>query len=419
MRYVYPLCLALAGATSAHADETPLTFEAAVARALERAPQVQVQGAALDSAEALRQAAGRLPDPAAIVGIDNVPVEGPEAWSTTRDFMTMQKIGVMLSFPSARRRAAERTRAEAEIGLAQSELVSTRADVAREAGVAWLRFAASREAVARLQPLESDLRLGADAARASLKAGRGSAMDALAAEAAVVEFKSRMIRLQGDARRAEAELARWIGADAVATPAAIPSLDQLPADLATLREATHLHVAIAPLDARIEVAQADLDMARAARRPGWNVELAYARRGPDYSDMASLQFTVDLPIFARNRQDPVIEARSADLRRARAERETELAMHAAELQQMVISWEQFGEQLHFLESEQLPLARERARAALGSYRAGQSEVQAIVEAVSAETGLELERSSLIVERGMAWAYLNNLRPDPSITGSTP
>ncbi len=94
-------------------------------------------------------------------------------------------------------------------------------------------------------------------------------------------------------------------------------------------------------------------------------------------------------------------------------------MHAAELQQMVISWEQFGEQLHFLESEQLPLARERARAALGSYRAGQSEVQAIVEAVSAETGLELERSSLIVERGMAWAYLNNLRPDPSITGSTP
>jgi len=46
-------------------------------------------------------------------------------------------------------------------------------------------------------------------------------------------------------------------------------------------------------------------------------------------------------------------------------------------------------------------------------------VQAIVAAVSAETELELGRSSLIVERGMAWAYLHNLRPGAAVTGSTP
>ena len=69
------------------------------------------------------------------------------------------------------------------------------------------------------------------------------------------------------------------------------------------------------------MAQAKLELARAARRPGWSAEVSYAKRGPDFSDMASLQFTVDLPLFARNRQNPVIAARGADVRRAQAERE--------------------------------------------------------------------------------------------------
>ena len=419
MKVSYLLAFCLAGASAAMADEPVLTFDAAVARALELAPQMEAQRAALESAESTQISAGRLPDPAMLIGVDNIPLSGPDAFSTTSDMMSMTKVGLMQSFPARSQREGERERASAEVMLAQAELSATRAEVARQTAVAWLRFASAKEARQRLEALEGDLRVGADAARALLRAGRGSAADALEAEAAVAALKSRLLQLRGDEKRSEAELARWIGADAIAPPGPPPSLNELPKPVETLREYAHLHAEIAPLDARISVAEADLDLAHAARRPGWSVELTYGKRGPAYDDMGMLQFTVGLPLFRRNRQNPLIDARSADVRRARAEREAEIAMHGAELNQMVISWQQLGEQLQFLENEQLPLARERSRVALSGFRSGASEARTIVDAFSSETDLLLTRATLTVERGIAWSYLRYLQAGSDTTGSAP
>ena len=419
MKISFLLVLTLAGASAAIADEPTLTFDAAIARALDRAPQMEAQRAAVESAEAAQTSAGRLPDPALLVGVENVPLSGPDAFSTTSDSMTMTKVGLMQTFPSGSQRKGQRERASAETTLARAEMGATRASVARETAVAWLKFASAREARLRLAALEGDLRLGADAARASLRAGRGSAADALEAEAAVASLKSRLLQLRGDEKRAEVELARWIGADAIATPGPLPSLDVLPISVEALKEFAHLHAEIAPLDARVAVAEADLELARAARHPNWGVELTYGKRGPAYDDMGTLMFTVDLPLFPGNRQNPVIDARSADLRKARAQREAEISMHGAEMNDMVISWQQLGEQLQFLETDQLPLARERSRAALGGFRAGNSEARTIVDAFASETELLLTRSALTVERGIAWSYLRYLQTGADANGSTP
>ena len=91
-------------ALSVRADE-PLSLEAAVDRALEIAPQVGVRSANFDAMQALAVSAGRLPDPELVVGIDNLPVTGADAYSRTRDFMTMRKVGVMQEFPAASKRA--------------------------------------------------------------------------------------------------------------------------------------------------------------------------------------------------------------------------------------------------------------------------------------------------------------------------
>lgn len=419
MKLPYLLVYALVVAPAAMADAPTLSFDAAIARALERAPQMEMQRAALESAQALQTSAGRLPDPTLLVGVENIPLSGPDAFSTTNDMMSMTTIGLMQSFPSGSQREGERKRASADVTLAQAELAATRAEVARETAIAWLKFALARETRQRLEPLEADLRLGADAARAALRAGRGTVADALEAEAAVAALTSRLLQLRGDEKRAEVELARWIGPDAIAAPGALPSLDDLPTTVESLREFAHLHAEIAPLDARIDVAEADLDLARAARRPGWGVELAYGKRGPAYDDMGMLRFTVDLPFFTKNRQNPVIAARSADLRKVRAERANEIAMHDVELTQAVISWQQLGEQLRFLETEQLPLARERSRAALGGFRAGSSEARTIVAAFASETELLMSRAALTLERGMAWSYLRYLQIGTTGIGSTP
>jgi hypothetical protein len=54
-------------------------------------------------------AAGQLPDPVLKLGLNNLPIDGPDRYSVTRDFMTMRSVGVMQELTRAEKR--ERPRA--------------------------------------------------------------------------------------------------------------------------------------------------------------------------------------------------------------------------------------------------------------------------------------------------------------------
>ncbi len=409
MRRWFLVALMAPLAHGAHPGE--LGLDAAVALAVERAPEVIGGQAGVDAAEALADSAGRLPDPSLIVGIDNLPVSGPDAYSTTRDFMTMRKIGVMQEFPRREKRELQHQRALADSERATSELAGSRAEVARQTAQAWIRLFTARQSLEALRTLQPTLETGARAARGGVAAGRMSGAEALTAEAAAARLRSRLLQMQSEERQANAALARWIGDDAERPLASLPSLEQLPVPAENLLGSPHLHAQILPYEARIEAARAEVALARANRRPDWSAELSFAKRGPDFSDMASLQFTVGLPLFSKHRQDPVIAARTAQLRQLEAERETQVRMHTEEAQQAVIAWQQFGEQLTQYERELLPLARERTKVALASYRGGGGELRPMLEAVEDEIDLVIEQAALTNERGRAWAYLRYLQPE--------
>ena len=405
------LLVLCASAVNARADDEVLTLDAAVKRALELAPQVSSQLANTEAMQAGTVSAGRLPDPELILGVDNLPVTGPDAYSTTSDFMTMRKVGVMQQFPAASKRRIERQRAEARASTAEAELVEVRLQIARETAEAWIRRASAENTLAELRPLESDVELQAAAARGALAAGRTSTSEALAAETALVQLHTRVLQLQAESRKAAYELARWVDADASRPLAPVPPLDQLPTSPEELLVNIHEHGSLLPFDPRIAAARLDVDLAKAQRRPDWSAELAYAKRGSEFSDMVSLEFRVGLPLFTRNRQNPAITAKHAELRKLEAEREAEVRMHTAELGQTLTEWQQLGEQLAHYENEVLPLASERSRAALASYRAGRGELRTVLEAYREQVDLLVERAQLRSEQGRAWAYLRYLGPE--------
>jgi outer membrane protein TolC len=391
----------------ARADE-PLSLEAAVERALEIAPQVGAGTANVEGMQASAISAGRLPDPQVIVGIDNLPVTGADAYSTTADFMTMRKAGLMQEFPAASKRKLEREIAGARVGVAQAQLLESQLAIARDVAQAWIRRATAERSLNDLRALQPELDLQAAAARAAVSAGRSSTADALAAEVTVSELQSRLLRMQSEVRQASFELARWIDGDATRPLAGIPSLDELPTPPAALLETVHEHGSLLTFQSQIEAARLDVDFAKAQRRPDWSAELAFAKRGPDFSDMVSLEFRIGLPLFTKNRQNPQITAKQAELRRLEADREAELRMHTAEINQMITQWQQLGEQLGQYERELLPLARERSRAALASYRSGRGDLRLALDAYRQEIEFVVEHAALVNERGRAWAYLRYL-----------
>lgn len=404
------LLLLCVGPFVVRADEQPLSLDAAVERALQSAPQVSARAANLEAMRALTVSAGRLPDPEIIVGVDNIPVTGADAYSTTRDFMTMRKVGVMQEFPRGAKRRLQRERAEADAKVASAQLVESRLDIAREVATAWIRRATAERSLKDLRALEPEVELQAAAARAAVAAGRSSTAEALAAEAAVAQLRTRLLKMQSEARQAAFELARWLGSDAHRPLAPMPSLTELPTPPSALLTSVHEHGSLLPFESQIEAARLDVDLAKAQRHPDWSAELAFAKRGPEFSDMISLQFRIGLPLFTKYRQNPMISARHAELRRLEAEREAELRMHTAELQQMLTDWEQLGEQLQQYEKELLPLSRERSRAALASYRAGRGDLRLALDAYEQEIDFVVEHAELQNERGRAWAFLRYLGP---------
>lgn len=408
----WPICLLLliASPLSCAADGRVLSFDEAVALALDRAPQVTAGAESAASMRELATSAGRLPDPSLVIGIDNLPVEGPDAWSTTADFMTMRNIGLTQEFPRREKRRLERERASADVGVADAELANETLVVARETARAWIRRSTAETILEGLSRLRPDVELGAMTARAAVTAGRSSAAEALAAALAAARLEARILEKSGEVEQARAELARWIGTDAERPLGPLPAFDSLPAPAASLLADAAGHAAVRPFDARLAAARTDVELARAERRPDWSAELSYAKRGPDFADMASLRFTIGLPLFAKNRQDPVIAARSADYRRLEAERENEIRAHSMELRQMLIEWEQANARLAQYDRELLPLARERSTTALAAYRSGGADLRLAVDAYEDEADLVIERAGLAEARARASTFLRYLEP---------
>lgn len=400
---------------AARAAGGPLTLDAAIEHALGDAPQIAAAQSSLEGAQAYLPSAGRLPDPELIVGVDNLPINGTDQFSLTRDFMTMSKVGLMQTVPAGAKRRFRAEAASRVVDVAVSELRAARFRTASAAAEAWISSAVAEQTLERVRTLESDLSVQSSTARAALSSGRGTAGDALASEATLARLDNQILELEQQRAMRRAELARWVG------DAASQELGDLPwkRELATapdiLIQEVASHPPLAPIAARVEAAKTDVNLARAEKRSDWAAQLSFAKRGPDYSDMVSLEFRVGLPLFAKNRQNPAIAAKLATVRAGEAELEGELRMHRAEIESRVAMWRSGRLRLQHFESTLLPLARDRSRAVLTGYGSGRGDLRTVLDALRDEVDLQREYVALAGDVTRAWTFLHLLHP----SGATP
>lgn len=412
--YFAPLVLLARMVAAASPPEVALTLDEAVAVALIAAPQLQAQQAAIEGAQATAMAAGRLPDPQLLSAIDNLPANGIDAWSFGRDFMTMRRIGLMQSFPNRPRRTAERNAAQAMVSLAQAQAVQSQLEITQSVAQAWTARYSAERALKNLQALRPARTLQVELAQAALASGATSASDSLSAQATVADLDDRILDAQRELGNARAELARWIGADAERPLATAPSFRVLPASDSELLSALHQHVALLSYDAQIAAARSEVVVANAARRPDWSAQLDYAKRGREFSDMVSLEFTLSLPLFPGTRQDPAIRAKRAAVTALAAEREMTLRMHSTEVIAALNEWHSASDRVALFENTRIPLARQRSELALVGLRAGRMDSRQTLAVLGDE--LDIANAYAQQQRTLAktWAYLRYL-PSPGVT----
>lgn len=354
-----------------------LSFDEAARLALDQAPALAAQRSALAGAQAMLPAAATLPDPRLIVGLDNLPVTGPDRFSTTADSMTMQRLGLMQEVPNAARREARAAGAQARVERDRALLGVAELAVRRDAALAWLAVYFAEDRAAQLSELERENRLLLDTLGARIAGGQALPAERTMARIEALAIADRRDDAARDVERARAALRRWIGARAAEPLAGGPP--PLPVDAAQLRADLHRHAELAPYDAQEAIARAEAREADAERRGDWGWEVVYSRR-PQYGDMMSFQLLFDIPWNRERRQQPQLVAKQRETARIEAERDETLRRHGEEIDVWLAELKALDAQHARLQREALALASERVAIALASYQAGRGDLGAVLAA---------------------------------------
>ncbi len=406
----HALALAIgAMALGAHADNV-LNFDQALRLAQDRSRQLAARGAAATAAREMAVAAAQLPDPMLKAGINNLPVDGPDRFSLTRDFMTMRSIGVAQEFTREDKRKARAARFEREAEAAQAGGVLVLSNLQRDTALAWLDrhyLELTREI---LVSQRDEARLQIAAAEAAYRGGKGTQADVFAARAAVAQIEDRIAEAERQVATARIRLARWVGDDADLPLGAPPPTDAVRLTAADLDARLAHHPQILVMSKQEEIAEAEAQLARANKQADWTVELMVNQRGPAFSNMISFNVSIPLQWDQKSRQDRELAAKLAVAEQMRAQREEASREHLAEARAMLQEWQSNRERLTRYDNLLIPLAAERTRAAMAGYRGGTVNLSAVLDGRRNEIDTRLERLRLEMDTARLWAQLNYLIP---------
>jgi len=397
------LALGLCGSVSA--DESPLTLAEAQRIATLRSKQIEAGDLGVSASKNLAVAAAERPDPVAKIALENVPVNGSEAFSLQQDSMTMRSVGIMQEITRPSKLRARAAESEQAVRLAEAKKAQTLVEVRRESALAWLdRYYA--EAAQRIVAEQVDAaRLEVSAADAAYRGGRGTAADVLAARGALAEIEDQAAEASRAVSTSKITLTRWLGDAADRELAGQPAIDTIPLHKHTLDAQLLDHPEIQALERREELARAGAEVARADRHPDWSVELVYSARGSGYSNMATLELTVPLEIRRAYRQNAKLAAKLAEASQAKAEREDMLREHTAQIAAGIDAWESARARRDRYRTTIIPLAADRTVAARAAYRGGKATLADLLSAQRAEVDARLKALELESTAARLWAQL--------------
>lgn len=383
---------AIAALLPALAAAAPLTLEQALELAAQRSATLRGARAGTSSAAEAARAAGQLPDPMLSVGIDNLPVTGPDRLSTTADFMTMKRLGISQEWVSAEKRALRQAAAQAQVGREQVAQGVALADTRVQTALAYLDAYFAGESLKLTTLTEHHVHEEAEAAKARLASSTGTSQEVLQVTAArgVAEDESADVRqLQAAAVVA---LQRWLGErpDALVSP----SLPVAPDEQTYV--AAHPAVVVAQRD--IDIARAEASATAANRRPNWTWQASYGQR-TGFSDMVSVGVSIPLPISPGERQDRDTAAKLALVDKAEASLEEATRMAAAEHRALASDAQRLAARVERYRAGVVLPAQQRTQAALAGYRSNQVPLMTLFEARHAE--VDTQRKLLNLQRDLA------------------
>jgi outer membrane protein TolC len=428
------LSVFLLGALSAGlAPAQPLTLAQALQLAKENDPWID-RSEQLETALRERSiAAGSLPDPVVSVGLANLPVD---SFDFNQEPMTQAVVGVSQTLPRGAELDWRRRKLEMLGDQQPLQREDRRARVVRDVTRAWLDAWRAHEAVALIERDGAlfDYLVELTRSRYASALGRTRQQDLVRAQLERTRLDDRLQELRSREEAARASLAAWLvdpgtastdarsaaGLPEIAESAPhialqVPALTQLSVSDVDALLAARLprHPAVAALDRQIAASRADVSIAEQAYQPQWRLNASYGYRddapaGIDRDDFFSVGVAFDLPLFASNRQDPLLRSALASSEAMRTERALLLRELRAEVHGSVAQLKRLGKRTSLYADTLLRQMREQAEASLAAYTADEADFDEVVRARIDELNARIDALDIRAARLRVIADLNYL-----------
>ena len=389
---LYSAVMGVVAAAPSVASASPLSLAQTVELAVQRSQAVVAAHAGALASTQTARAAGQLPDPMLSVGIENLPVTGPDRMRTTADSMTMKRVGISQEWVSAQKRALRQASAMAMAERESASALAAAAESRLQAALAFVDAFYASEALVLTKLNERYALEDFEAGKARFASAGASSQEVLqltAARGVAGDDSAEVEQLHASAL---VTLQRWVGVrpDGLARPALPASLDE--------QAFVAAHPAVWQSQRDIDLARAEAASTASNRKPNWTWQAAYGQR-TGYADMVSVGVNIPLAIAPGERQDQETAAKLALVDKAIAAHEESARMAVAEFRALTSDAQRLTQRIAQYQSGVITPVKQRVQAALAGYRSNQVPLVALFEARYAE--VQALRKLLDLQRDLA------------------
>ncbi|CDY74627.1 Heavy metal RND efflux outer membrane protein, CzcC family [Caballeronia glathei] len=347
--------------------------------------------------------AGQLPNPMLAAGIDNLPINGPQAFTIGQNILTMRRIGIEQEWVSPEKRRLRSTLADQVVDRERAGFLAQLVNVRQQTATAWLNAAYAKKAVSLQQELVRHMAHELAATQASYRGAKASASDVAQARLMLAQTQDQLLKAQQTLQTALIGLSRWT-AGAVTDVAGEPPAPQSVVASLPPEQLRDVEPALMTATADMRVADADTAVANSNRSTNWTWNVSYLQGGSS-SRFVSVGVSIPLPINRKNVEDRDAAEKAQLGTKARLMYEDAQRQVEADIRTQSATLASGRERITNLTNSMLPAADQRVQLAVAAYKAGAGSLADTFAARRAQLDAELQVLDLRRDVSQTWAQL--------------
>ena len=359
--------------------------EAVVRAAVDAHPSLAGLAAETRAAKERVTSAGSLPNPMLMAGIRDQQVD------LTRDeMMTMYMVGASQTLVRKDRRDARKRAAELDVERLERDYESRRAEVEREARLAWVEAASAQNQIAATEEIARLVGSIVDASRIRYETGSAPQADMIRARLEQSNILHELITLRRERAVAVARLLPLLQLP--------PTTEVPPFSMKHAMERHHEHgfdphVGDTPATAALETeaarAEQEIRLAKLTAKPDFDIEASYGMR-PQQKDMFSVTARVEIPFRKSTLIEPRIREAMARRDAARAALDTLRQQLRQDIAVAVAMRDEAIQQIDLHVDRLVPEAKLGFESSLASYQTARTTFDSVLASLQAYRALNVD-----------------------------